>query len=240
MDTPLLPDIPDAPEPNDRRELQPRYTARPDIIRAVAGAIALVGAFIGLLSRFEARAVQPHVELLPAIANTVYGLPSMGALRAATSATDTNRTVCVDQLRPTPSGRWRCTGLRWLKLDEIGAQAVDPGGPCTHREPSDGSGRWVCITRIPIPPAHLHLRGQYHYWFFGIPREGNGIDQPRKPIICYGETRMDGPHTPWRCFEWRLAIPGIHFLRPVTVPTDHCMTRYVDQETGVWSCHPTL
>jgi len=240
MDTPLLPDKDDAREPNDRPELQPQYAPRPEILRIIAGAIALVGAVVGLLSRLEARVVQPAqpaVQALPAVAQTIYGVPSLSALRAAASATDTNRTVCVDQLRPTLSGRWRCTGLAWLKLDQVGAQAVDPGGPCTHRAPDNTTGRWVCITRIPIPPAHLHLRGKFHLWFFGVLRPGNGIDQPHRPIICYAETRMEGPRSSWRCFQWRLPIPGIHFLPPVTDPRDRCTTRYVDQETGVWSCH---
>jgi hypothetical protein len=236
MDTPLLPDKSDSTEPVDRRELQPRYLPRPEILRTVAGAIALVGALVGLVSRLEAHAVPPQVQVLPAVSHTVYGAPSLSGLRAAANATDTNRTVCTDQLRPTPSGPWRCTSETWLKLDEIGAQAVDPGGPCTHRTPADATGQWVCITRIPIPPAHLGLRRKFHLWFFGALREGNGIDQPHKPIVCYAETRMEGPHSPWRCWLWRLPIPGIHFLPPVTDPTDRCTTRYVDQETGVWSC----
>ena len=234
MDTPLLPEKTDSAEPRDRRELQPRYLPRPEVLRTVAGLVALVGAVIGLVSRLEA---PPKVQVLPAISNTVYGVPSLGALRPAANASDTNRTVCTDQVRPVSSGRWRCTHQTLLKLDEIGVQAIDPGGPCTHRASAYATEAWVCLTRIPIPPADLNLARKFHLWFFGVRREGNGVDQPHKPIICYGETRMEGPRSPWRCFQWRLAIPGIHFPRPVTDPADRCTTRYVDQETGVWSCH---
>jgi len=232
MDSPILPEPEDDEGGKDRR-LRPRYMPHPDVLRIAAGLVVLAGSIVGLVTRLEATH-RPVTTVLPPVSHVVYGEPTLAALRPASDLSSGARRVCTDELRPQPrSGAWRCTSWQTLALDEIGVQAADPGGPCTHRTTANGARAWHCRTRIAIPEAALHMPYRIPV-FFGDLQRGNGIDQKRVPGVCWLEVRAS-PEARWRCGEWRPLLPGFRALQAVD-PGGPCVSRTVDEETGVWWC----
>jgi hypothetical protein len=242
MDSPILPERADDEAQTGDRRPQPWYTPRLDVLRGIAVVIALVGAIIGLASRWETwhrgtPVARVATVILPAISHAVYGEPTLGALRPATRLARDGRRVCVDELRPRPRGAWHCDSWETLAFDAIGAQARDRGGPCTHRTTvNGGSSVWQCRTRIAIPEVALHMPYRIPV-FFGDLQRGNGIDQRAVAGVCWIEVRASS-HAPWRCGSvnsWRPLLPSFRAVQAVD-PGGPCLYREADEATGVWWC----
>lgn len=240
MDSPILPDRPD----NAERGSEPvpaRYLPPPYALRVVAGVIAVVTAIIGLIWQLQShpRPALVATVALPAISHAEYGDPNVAALRPATSLAIGARRVCTDEQRPQPRGAWHCHLSSYLSFDAIGVQATGDDKPCTHRTTNSGSSAtWVCQTRIPIPSVALHMPYKIPV-FFGDLMRGNGIDQKRVAGVCWIEVRA-APSAPWRCgsvSSWRPLLPSFRAVQAVD-PGGPCLSRTVDEATGVWWCPP--
>jgi hypothetical protein len=239
MDSSILPERARDEDENAGRGLQ-RRVGPPEVLRSIAGVIAVAAAVVGLLSKLDApaatRPATPAAVALPAVSHVVYGAPSVAALRPAVSLSGEARRVCSDQLRPRPrSGAWHCNGGRTLGLDEIGVQANDPGGPCTHRTTESGGASWQCRTRIAIPKVALGMPYGIPV-FFGDLRPGTGVVQRHVDGLCWQEVRPS-LRASWRCAvgSWRSLDPGYRAVQAVD-PGGRCLERMVDEETGVWWC----
>jgi hypothetical protein len=141
----------------------------------------------------------------------------------------------LDQVRPKPrSGAWHCASEETLPLDEIGVQAIDPGGPCTHRTTvSGGAATWQCRTRIAIPEVALGMPYGIPV-FFGDLRPG--VVQRRSGGVCWSEVRSS-VRAHWQCAlgAWRPLDAGYRAVQAVD-PGGPCLERMVDEPTGVWWC----
>jgi hypothetical protein len=219
----------------------PRYLPRPEVLRAITAVVALIGAIIGVVYQLQSshhpRSTVATIAL-PAIDHSDYGDPNVAALRPATSLAVGPRRVCEDELRPKPYGAWHCHLSSELSFDTIGVQAADGGGQCTHRTTNSGSSAsWVCETRIAIPRVALHMPYRIPV-FFGDLMPGNGIDQKKVPGVCWIEVRAT-LHSPWLCGSvdsWRPLLPSFRAVQAVDPGGGPCLSRTVDEETGVWWC----
>ena len=77
METPILPNKRDDEDKRDERPLQLRYLPRPEVLRIIAGTLAIVGALIGLISRLDAPAAGPSFSPGPlqSAPTAIYGQP---------------------------------------------------------------------------------------------------------------------------------------------------------------------
>jgi hypothetical protein len=222
-------------KPARARRLPPPYA-----LRVLAAAITVATAIIGLVWQLQSH---PHrgvvaTVALPAISHSAYGDPNVAALRPATSLSVGARRVCTDEVRAKPrSGVWRCKLSSYLSFDAVGVQATGGGDPCTHRTTNSGSSaRWQCQTRVAIPAVALHMPYKIPV-FFGDLMRGNGIDQKKVPGVCWIEFRAS-QHARWLCgsvTSWRPLLPSFRAVQAVD-PGGQCVSRTVDEVTGVWWC----
>lgn len=239
MDSPLLPEKLD-----EEPKLQHRYMPRPEVLRVIAGTIALVGALIGLISRLEA--TQPTVvareapgvgPIIPGPHGPIgysiyYGALASPAAAHRGSSPSQARSVCTDQVRYEPDhGMWRCNGYALLNRLDIGRPARDPGGPCTHRKAGIASPVWTCLTKIAVPPAARNNGPINTFVVFGVNRNGS--------LFCDQESRDSQTHGAWTCTNWRPFPTGFHLIPPVAQPGP-CNFRFADQQTGIWTCNPKI
>lgn len=197
----------------------PWYAARPEALRVIAGVVAVVAALVGLVSRLDATHHETYYE------NSVYGIIDTAHDR-----------VCTNQLRLQPRrGAWQC--LNWVEQThgEVGHEAVDPGGPCTHREANRESGIWECWTQVPLSAAVLH-RTPGAVRFGDVHAAGMQSRSGVNGRVCVSEIRASPAGGRWLCRGWTTANAGQFRLRQAFDPGGPCTVRYVDQLTGIWSC----
>jgi hypothetical protein len=231
---PLFPNRRDDQDNEKKPEVQPWLTANPQTLRIIAGVIAIIGASIGLVSRIDGLSVGQKAEPAP-IRTVIYGVPTVAALRAAEGyGVGAPRNVCTGQIRPKPDrGAWHCINVRPLNIDEIGAQALDSPGPCTHREASD-SGAWRCLTRIATPKLSVKASGLP--WIFGDIRKQSTVSHAGPMGICMSETRTNPNHGAWHCLGWHPLSPGVQEIQALD-PGGPCLWREADEPTGIWICN---
>jgi hypothetical protein len=220
---------------------------RPEVLRVIAGTIALIGALIGLISRLDTTpptvvpAAAPAVDSpLPGqhvpkgydIQFVYYGALSSPAALHRGSSPSQARSVCTDQVRYEPNhGMWRCNGSNLLGRLDIGRPARDPGGPCTHRKAGIDSPAWSCLTKIAVPPAARNNGPVKKFVIFGGRRNGSDF--------CDQESRDNQTHGTWTCTNWRPFPAGFHLIPAIAQPGP-CSFRVADQQTGIWTCNPKV
>jgi len=234
MDSPILPDRTGAEEDKDRRPVQPRYVPRPEVLRVIAGVIALIGAIVGLVTRLETTHPGTEVQNFPEPAVVIWG------------DVLSKHKVCVDELRANPtSGSWRCISPVPLndnpKYPEIARQATWQGGRCTHRLIDDSSRTWQCISTIrPSPfvlrPARQQQRDPV---FFADLAQHHEDTRPPSAELCTVESRSAPTLGAWTCMAWQRLPQTPYRLVQVIDPGGPCAYRIVDEFTGVWSCRST-
>ena len=225
MDTPILPNKRDDEDKRDERPLQLRYLPRPEVLRIIAGTLAIVGALIGLISRLDAPAAGPSFSPGPfqSAPTAIYGQPDPARKR-----------VCLDEIRPLPThGAWRCRVWQPLDAHLIAKSAADPGGPCTHRIVADANA-WECWTKTAIPAVALGMPYKLPV-MFGDVRVGNPGSSATGPWICTTEIRHKPDRGTWMCGGWQRAPANFRFVRPLD-PGGPCTYRLADQQTGIWAC----
>ena len=234
MDSPILPNRTDEERSREREDPYVRWGTR---LRFLAAAAALAGALIGLASQLHHHKASPlyTYPYVPPVGLTVfYGQPTSPAALKPGKANDAARVVCNDEVRWEPtSGKWHCVGFYDLRAKDVARVARDPGGACTHRVAGFNSPTWKCVATSPVPEAarNAALSTAARGVIFGGMRDGSDF--------CSEEARANATHGAWTCTNWRPIPSGFRFVEATAAPGP-CAFRAADQQTGEWSCNPTI